>query len=133
MLSNGAANDFNSPSWLTYMAANTNINLYSSGYQGNGGAAISISNNTVYSFGTILDGTHGTSYLNFSAQGAQTAFSSSIGSSPNKVQLGTRMNGTPGSPFEGTIGYVIITSGAMSGTDITNLKTWTNANWGTSF
>jgi hypothetical protein len=74
-------------------------------------------------------------YVNGAATGTAQSITSNIGSNPNLLVLGTdsTVAGDNNASVAATIAYAILTAAAMSATDISNLKAWTNANWGTSF
>jgi hypothetical protein len=71
-------------------------------------------------------------YLAATAEGSP-ASAITVGSSPNTIGIGNTqpIGGSPCTNF--TIAFFILTAAAMSAGDISNLKTWTNNNWGTSF
>lgn len=92
--------------------------------------------NTPALVGVTFDGTNATGWLNGSSAGfnnnpvGQTEL---IGSSSSIFVLGARYPGSIANFFTGTIAFAGITQKVMNTTDWTNLKNWSNSNWGTSF
>lgn len=119
-------NDNSTPSWLFYIPT-TQFQFYSSG--GMSSPDI-LTNNTLYVIGAILNGSTVQDYVNFST-GASRSFSSTVGA----ATAGTFAVGASGSGNSCgmVVAYVLVTNNVLSGTDLTNLKSWTNSNWGTSF
>lgn len=111
-----------------------NYYSYIDGYLGNGGstAGISLGINIPVLYGLILDGSHAHLYNAAAEAMPSTAFASAIGAgAAQQLNIGTDQG--LGEAWSGTMAYTILTSGVMSASDIANLITWTNNNWGTSF
>jgi hypothetical protein len=107
------------------LAANQIYGISGGTVLGNGGGGLTYTPNTPQLFGNILDGSNAHLYLNSGTeQGSPVPFGSTIGSGGTYLEL----SGT-----NTTACYVIVTTVVMNPTDIANLKTWTNTNWGTSF
>lgn len=82
-----------------------------------------------FSFGYIFDAVNATPYGGFTV-GTSQAFSASLGPASNQI---VDFGGSLGAYGNCVLAYVLITNNVLSAGDRTNLKTWTNANWGTSF
>jgi len=93
------------------------------------------SDNVVFSYGWSGNSSGATFYNNFvNAGGASFPGFSTVGVNPNTLTIG------PGGDGSGNAGvgylkfaYVLLVASAMSSTDVSNLQSWTNNNWGTSF
>jgi hypothetical protein len=102
-------------------------------YQANDSTGLG-SANTNEMIGFTFDGTNNRQYLNGSLVNTFSYSAGFGGSGGAGINLGSSAWFSAGFASEGfTIAYAILTAAAMSATDISNLKTWTNANWGTSF
>jgi hypothetical protein len=111
---------------INFITDNTpEIYALSGGVLGNGGAAVPLTAATPHLFGVILDGAHANLYLDARTPiGSPVTFTSTIGNGATFLQMfgdNTAMCN------------LIITTGVMNSTDISNLFTWENTNWGTSF
>jgi hypothetical protein len=113
---------------MTYSAFNVNV--------GNGGSAFSgFSLNTAVLFGFTLDGSgNGNMWINGSIQGAATSNpGGSLGVNPNKLDMGIYAGDDATQPMDGHVIFFGMTQRVMNQTDFTNLKGWSNANFGTNF
>lgn len=127
---NGCADDFHPPGIVVESEAGGFNFFTGAGAIGNGASSILVANNTAATIGVIGDSVNGNAYLNEVVQGAATAFSSTIGASPNLVAIGTRpWNGNTPS-FDGTYASIIMTNTAMSASDRTKLSTYLSARYG---
>ena len=81
------------------------------------------------SVGVICDGTNVHFYINFVLVASQ-AFSSAIGASPNQFSLNQQCGGSAN--MYGDAPYALMATSNMTSV-VSNLKTWTNTTWGTSF
>ncbi len=126
---NGASAYYETPSLLIEggNTPNSRVNTYSSGQRGaevNWDAPIP----DAMLYGTIGDGANAQSYKDGVAFSSSSAFSATIGSSPNILTIGG-----PGVFFDGIIAGVFIKAGAISPTNIANLVTYINGKYGTAF
>lgn len=88
----------------------------------------------------ILNGTNGSPwspYVNFVAASTSAIDQlAAIGGANTTIGIGPAGTGTSGGLLNTgvlAIGAAIITSNQLTATDMSNLKAWVNANWGTSF
>lgn len=136
-----SANDYLTPSIVLYSPDPSvtplfapSFSLYSSGVIGNGGSPYSYSYPTggvPVLLGGVLSGTTGNIYFNGTVQGAGTGFSSIVGD--DNFWINYDNNAGKNGHVNMSVAYVIVTTSEMSVSDIANLVTWTNTNWGTSF
>jgi hypothetical protein len=137
-VANGDATDFSalhSFIYESYSTAHADIFQF-----GNTGAAYGVPTawsprGTPVLFGGVFDGANCTTYGygGSGSVGSPNVNTSTIGASGNGVMaFGTRpWNGNTPS-FNGALAFVLMTGAAMSAGDVSDLKTWTNSNWGTS-
>jgi hypothetical protein len=98
-----------------------------------------IGTNTAVLAGFVLDGVNFTQWINGSTAspaGAAQASTDLIGGTTNYFVIGARIvGGTAPSAVFGSpvVAFCGITQKVMNSTDWTNLKNWSNSNWGTSF
>lgn len=129
VIANGGS-DGTSPSFFLY--ANSSIfGLFCGGNQGQGGSAVSVSANTSYLIGGVFDGSDGNEWLNGAVQGSGSPFSTTLGGGAGAtLYLGSSLTVQSGGA---TVAFFGLSQKAMNSTDWTNLKNWSNSNWGTSF
>jgi hypothetical protein len=135
-MQSGTGDDYTAPSWSGQVSM-TAGNPAGSGYDNIGTAGVTPSGlNTPQLMGGICDGTHGWLYLNNATAQNQSNTSQTDGSATpatNQVGVGCQYNGNANVQFDGTIAMIVLTSSAMSTTDISNLISFVNSTWGTTF
>lgn len=128
---NGVGNDTATPSFCVADfggAFGGQVGFYSNGILGNGSSALSIPTAWPQLVGWIANGTSVNGFIRGQLVGTASSFSSTIGSNPNTLKIGQRDSNF----WEGSVGFVIITSSAMTYVDVANLVRWSNANFGTA-
>ena len=127
----GGANDFSQPAFVMQQGTGSvDFSTFCSGITGNGGSGVSFTTGTPVSSAIIFDGTNGNAYKNFTVQGAARSFTSTLGGTAHNFGFGASPSG---STADFVLAWVLATNNVLAAGDILNLKTWCNANWGTSF
>lgn len=94
-----------------------------------------ITTGTARSAGIVFNGTQGITYGDFSGTTAANSSTSALGNTTANIALGARQasGGGIGATYftAGIISEVIITTSAITGTDLTNLQAYWTAKWGT--
>jgi hypothetical protein len=136
-LGTGTGDDYTTPS-CSFGVSMSGGNPTASGIDNIGSAGVTPSLNTPQLIGSITNGTNNNYYCLNSAtavnsQATSTPTEGSATSGNNVIGVGCQYNGYSGVQFDGTLAMVVLTSSAMSGTDIANLISFVNGVWGTSF
>lgn len=96
----------------------------------------SISLATNYRLGIIFDGANVTQYINNVAQASPVAYTRSFTGVAPRFGIGNRIAsgifaGASGSAWEGSVAEIVLTSSALSGTELNNLDAYFTGQWGT--
>lgn len=131
----GSNTDFNSANGF---ALSTNNNIIQPDAAQNSITNVmgnAVSANTAVLWGAVLDGANWTLWQNGSSISSNADTSTIGGSGTNLFVVGGRVSsGSPAANYmTGTIAFCGVTQKVMLSADWTNLKNWSNSNWGTSF
>jgi len=112
-----------------YLPSDTTVTGFRNGAKSNG----TVATGTPYVLGSIFDGTNHTMYINGTAQsavGSTGTFGSTgglgVGDSPDSPPS----TASGGSPMNGMVFEIVLTTAAIGSTDRTNLATYFNGRWG---
>jgi hypothetical protein len=90
--------------------------------------------NTIYTAGVVFDGTNGTTYRDFNTVSPSPSASTGTfgGAGTTRLAVGSRIGAGPAynTFLTGDIAEVIVTTGAVTGTDLSNLHSCLSAKWG---
>jgi hypothetical protein len=128
ILGNGAGADFSAASSLAFSTDSSNVQYLATRNSGN--FAASGAGNTDATGGVTFDATNGRSYLNFSLTGGPTGSTGTFGGGTTSIAVGARQTPAIGTYFDGQMAEVIITTGAISGSDLTTLHSCLTTKWG---
>lgn len=129
-----ASSDYITPNIVPYNSgsgSSPGFGVFSNVEMGNGGSGAAITQGVPVLVGFVADGASANKWVNGSVVGASTAFSSILGTASSSFAIGA-----PDPSFNCTgmtVAFFGFTQKVMTAGDWTNLKMWTNANWGTSF
>lgn len=132
----GNVDDFNAVGSVLLYARNNTANQLSTfaSFVNLGTPSISLATNS--RIGIVFDGAHATQYINNVAQGTPAAFSTSFTGIAPRFGVGNRIAsgifaGASGSAWEGPVAEIVLTSSALSGTELNNLDAYFTGQWGT--
>lgn len=129
ILGNAAGNDFGA---TQSVSLNTNSSNNASLVTRNS-VDFAISNlapNTDNTAGITFDGTNGRGYLDFSLTAGPTGSTGTLGNGTTSIAIGARQTPALGTYLNGKIAEVIITTGAVTGSDLTTLHSCLTTKWG---
>lgn len=129
MISNGATGDHNNVNSFNIHQVAGTLNLGINANNVESGGAYAMTLNTWFKFAAVISGGVASLYA-----GPSLAFVESISVAFNFVtplSFGIGANITDGgTPQAGTYGDIVVVSGDVSPTDISNMSTWMNSKWG---
>jgi hypothetical protein len=134
---NQVTDDFTSPSFavgfsFTFLSgaltAAPVLGVFCSQQIGNGGAGISVPDQTPIRHGVIFDGSHGNTYFDDVVQGTGTSFTTSLGDAlGNTLTVGASVFDT--TFFNGLISELVFFNRALTTSEIFQLDSYFNTKW----
>lgn len=127
-------NDFNTADGVAFSAGNNNqTTSVARGGSPSYSGSRNITTGSARSGGYVFNGTQGITYGDFSGTTAASSSTAAIGNTTAAIAIGVRQSTGPSfaNPWIGPISEVIITTSAITGTDLTNLQAYWAAKWGT--